>query len=233
MKIAIHQPNYLPWLGFFYKIFLADIFVFHDAVRYSKSSYTQRTLIRKDNHGTDVQWLGFSIRNSTQPLIRDKLFVNRKRDLKRHHRKFYYLYAGRPYFEEFNSFFSEYLVNAGHNKLAESNIQMILAICELLGIQRRFVRSSDLKLAGSREELNIGICKTLGATTYLSGVGAKKYQSSHSFIRAGIDLRYVDVHVLFRRELRPIGMENHLPGLSIVDAWVNIGLAGILKLFSS
>ena len=49
MMIAIHQPNYVPWLGYFYKIYIADKFVFLDDVPYSKNSYFNRSKILQNN----------------------------------------------------------------------------------------------------------------------------------------------------------------------------------------
>ena len=62
MTVAIHQPNYFPWVGYFYKIKAADIFIFLDDVDFSKGSYTNRCRIRSWAEPSQMQWL-------TQPIV--------------------------------------------------------------------------------------------------------------------------------------------------------------------
>ena len=129
MIVAIHQPNYLPWLGYFYKIIHCDLFVFLDNVLHSKSGYTHRNRI-KTKEGP--RWV--SVPLSTKEIrINDVLISNDRNWRSKHRNLIINAYGGAPYFEKYNPYF-EHVYSSNWEKLADLNENLIKTICELLVI---------------------------------------------------------------------------------------------------
>ena len=197
--VAIHQPNYLPWPGFFYKIFASDIFVFHDNVEHSKRYPTRRTRIRKAIHSKEPCWLTVPLKkHSDFTLIKD-LEIDHSQDWQgKHLRKIRNSYARTPFFGEFFPKLEEWLsATRQFDLLAEMNVYLVNNILERLGIERKILRSSDLPAEGKGSSYNVALVKYLGGRVYLSGKGGSNYQSIRDFVENGIELRIFDFSKLF------------------------------------
>ena len=81
MIVAIHQPNYLPWLGYFYKMVKADIFVLLDNVQYEKNGYTNRCQIKTPQ---GPFWLTLPIKRKFPQMINEAEIVNYAQEKERH-----------------------------------------------------------------------------------------------------------------------------------------------------
>jgi len=233
MIVAIHQPNYLPWLGFFYKIYASDVFVFHDDVEFSKASYTKRCMIRKEKHSTETTWLSVPVKkhHTGTRISQIKLSLDRDWQLK-HLRKVENTYGTAPCFDANFSWLREILmVKTADDSLAGNNIRLILAIAERLGLKTRFSKSSELSLNGSGNVLNFSIASQLGATEYLAGTGSRKYQDAEIFHKNGIRTRTVDLGSWLKAHPFDQGTDTFTPGLSCIDALMQIGVKGILQIF--
>ena len=190
--VAIHQPNYLPWLGYFHKISQCDCFVFHDNVELSKSSPTRRVPIRAHRNSTSKNWLTVPLKyNSDFSLIKD-LFIDHNTSWpQKHLNKIKTVYAKYPYFDENIDFITSLFSEMGQYKgLAGLNMFLILKLMNHLNINTPTIRSSKLPVFGRKSSYNIALVKKLGGSIYLSGKGAKKYQSKTEFEQAGIILKY-------------------------------------------
>jgi hypothetical protein len=109
------------------------------------------------------------------------------------------------------------------------NIHAILAICTALGLDTTKIRcSSELQPSGTSNELLIALIKKVGGAAYLCGGGASGYQQDELYAAAGITLRYQNYVQPHYPQHLPTG--NFVPGLSVVDAMMNIGLAGTREL---
>ena len=97
-------------------------------------------------------------------------------------------YGKAPFFKEiFALLESHYRCNSGDQRsLAEFNIGLICSIAAYLGLSAQFMRSSELSVSGQKTDLLLDICRTIGATTYLAGTGAKSYQEDAKLEDAGI-----------------------------------------------
>lgn len=217
MIVAIHQPNYIPWIGYFYKMVKADTFVFLDTVQFSKGSFQNRNRIKTPN---GVQWL-------TQPVLhKSASFRNTSgveftesnwRDV--HLRTLSLNYRRAKAYDDFFPRLQQ-AYSANHSsKLADFNIALIEQVCAWLGLTTRFVRASALRAEGSSTELLANICQKLGADTYLSGAGGMQYQDEAVFRTLGIDLVYSD----FSHPVYPQLWGEFFEGLSIVDLLLNCG----------
>lgn len=185
--ISIHQPNYIPWLGYFYKIYLADIFVFLDDAQFSNEGmhnwhYIKTPQGRQRMKVPVSQKLGDKI---NEVPTRDELGwkMNHLRSVEINYKK-------APYFKEIFAEFSDFLSKSYPN-IAAMNECFITHVCKRFGIDTVFEESSTLKILSSRELKVIDIVNALGGTDYYSGTGAKSYQNEGNFIQRGIRLSYV------------------------------------------
>jgi hypothetical protein len=232
--IAIHQPNYLPWLGTFHKMYYADKFVFHDMIQFSKSDYTKRVKIRKFR---DAAWLSVPLkRHSTATPIKE-IEVDASLDwVKKHLNAIKGNYANAPYFKQYYPVLTGLLGRAASFKyLADLNIFLMLEIAGLLGIggDTAVARSSELGVSGRKTTLNINIIKRLGGDLYLSGTEAKDYQDEDEFRKNSIKLIYQNIFEYLSAHPYHQSDSEFLNGLSIIDALLNIGADGIMGIFRS
>lgn len=215
MKLAVHQPNYVPWCGYFAKICQCDIFVFLDNVQMpGGQSYVYRAQIK---NGTQPKWLSVPTQYHFGDLITEVHFA--KPDwATRHLDILKNTYARTPYFKEVFSFLKPLYEQSG-NSLSEFNQCLIQNIAAYLNIKCQFEVSSKLFPDGYGDDRLISLAKILKTDTYISGKGGTNYQDPSKFTAAGIEL---DVRVY-----TPIaydqGNELFIPGLSILDALFYLG----------
>lgn len=214
-SIAIHQPNYIPWLGYFYKIYQSDIFVFLDDVQYSNQGMHNFHYIK-----TKTGPLRLKI-----PVIQtlgDKILevkIKHEIDWRKNHLEQILLnYSKADYFEEVYTDFSAILAGS-YDYLSDFNIAIIEFICKKLGIKFNFSRSSEFKIYSVKEEKIIEICKNLGGSIYYSGTGARAYQHEEKFIENGINLKYSEYKV-FNYTQQFIGFQSNV---TILDFLMNCG----------
>jgi len=216
MIVAVHQPNFLPWLGYFYKMAHSDVFVLLDSVAFSKNSYTNRSRIKTPQ---GEQWLTVPVRHSSGQLISETA-INDETDWRKKHLKTLEAnYAKAPFFREVFDGLSAIYAAAAGDGLSGFNMRLIRFVAEYCGITTRLVVGSSLNVTGQSTDLLVAILKALGGTTYLSGTGGSKYQSEEDYTRAGLVLRYSD----FAHPTYPQLWGPFCAGLSIVDALFNCG----------
>ena len=215
--IAIHQPNYIPWLGFFFKMAKADIFVLLDDVLHSKQSYTNRVNIKTAN----------GIKRLTVPLAKKEILIkdipisDDKKWNKRHIKLIHDSYCKAPYF---NNYYSELekIYEKHWEYLVDFNIENILFIKQKLNIKTEIIKSSDLKLnEEDKNRRNLNICKELGGSIYLSGDGGgKQYNLEKMFWEEGLGVEYTNFHHPIYKQL----WGEFEPGLSTIDLLFNEGV---------
>lgn len=218
MIVSVHQPNYLPWLGYFLKIANSDIFVFLDNVPYTKNSIINRNKI-KTEHG--AMWLTVSVLTKGRygQLINEVEINNNVPWSKIHWKTIWANYAKAPYFQSYSSLF-ESVYQREWRKLSELNETLIRLICEIFSIKGvKFIRASELNVSGKSTELLINICKALGADTYLSGFGGKKYMNEKLFEKRGIELKYYEFQHPIYKQL----WGDFISNLSVIDLLFNEG----------
>lgn len=184
--IAIHQPNYIPWLGYFYKIYQSDIFVFLDDVQFNNEGMQNYHYIK-----------------TPQGSFRLKIPVNSKfgNNIKevtpryelswtsKHLKTLEMNYKKSPHFEEVFTDFKALLQNE-YPDIATLDIAVIEFISRKLEIKTVFARSSEMGLHTAKQEKILDICNYLEAGIYYSGKGASAYQKAEDFANRGIELRY-------------------------------------------
>jgi WbqC-like protein family len=214
MICAIHQPNFFPWLGYFDKIRRADVFVFLDDVAYGKSgsgmgSWTNRVLIDVQGHPT---WLGCPVqRRPGRQAIRDVEIDDSQPWRRRLLRTLDINYTRAPGFAATMELLRS-LFDYPECRLAAFNEHAVRTIAAVLQLECRFVRQSELAVAGRGTRLLIAIAETVGADAYLCGGGAAGYQDDQLFGPTTIELIYQNFEAPAYRN-----PEQLLPGLSVID----------------
>jgi hypothetical protein len=185
--IAIHQPNYIPWLGYFYKIYQADTFVFLDTVQYSNKGMHDFHYI-KNPQGRFRLKLPVNV-NFGDNIV-DVQLNNTINWRENHLKQIEINYKKAPYFKEVFSDLNE-TYNQYDDLMADFNIRLIECIAKKFGINTMFVKSSALQIEAIDKSVRIyDICKALNADIYYSGTGAAVYQNETEFKDRGVELRY-------------------------------------------
>lgn len=224
MILAAHQPNYLPWCGYFYKMAHCDVFVILDDVQFTKNSYQNRTRIKSPKGPV---WL-------TQPVLHsgrawqatDAVEFDGRADWRGKHIKTVAAnYARSAHASDMFPVCRNWL-GGSSPLLAETNTRIIRDVARLLGLGTEIVLSSKLGVALTKADRLVEICRLLGARTYLSGQGARSYQEEEQFRAHGIGLLYSD----FTPRKYPQLWGEFVPGLSILDALFNLGAPATAEL---
>ncbi len=220
MIMAMHQPNYIPWLGYFYKMYKSDVFVLLDVVQFPRGqSFAARNRI-KTAQGAVYLTVPVSIPKNRQgkALYTEVQFANQKWK-KKHLKTIELSYKRAPYFEEVFPWLEAEILKA--ETLIDLNIGLILKIKEFLQIKTRLVLLSEiLKSFGQKTQLIIDICKALQCDTYLSGTGGgKEYNDETLLNQHGISLIYSN----FKHPTYQQLWGAFIPNLSIIDLLFNHG----------
>jgi hypothetical protein len=231
MLVAIHQPNFFPWLGYFHKLRHADRFVLLDTVQFQKTS---------GNWGNRVKLLvGGAARWVTLPVVRSYHGFRSFREMVIHPKSAWrddLLKTLRSNFGRSEQFlnvfpFLEGVIGNPTENLVEFNTFAIRAIAGCLGIDTaKSVLASDLGVAGQGTQLLIELTKAVGGTAYLCGGGSGGYLEPEHFARSGIDL----VFQRFSHPHYPQGtVRPFVAGLSCIDALMHCGFAGVAGMLES
>ncbi|MDX1677257.1 WbqC family protein [Arsukibacterium sp.] len=190
-KIAISQPTYLSWLGYFEQIAKSDYFVFLDTVQYERQSWQSRNRI-KDQHDI-VHWLSVPVAN--QPLetaVADIQIALQKGNWQRKHLNAIRTYLAKTPFLPDVLALLETVYQQQHTKLADLNIALITAVCQALGIGTTLLRASELGVTGTKADLLLQIIQQLKGTCYFANQGSRTYleQEQSRFLQQGVSIVY-------------------------------------------
>ncbi|WP_031515106.1 WbqC family protein [Desulfofalx alkaliphila] len=212
---AIHQPNYLPWIGFFHKMMSCDLFVYADDVLMSSKSVTHRNKIKGAN-GILLLSVPLSLKKVE---INRVLICNTENWAERHYQTMQHSYARSPYWNDYKERFRD-IYSKKWLRLVDLNVALIDLIRNILDIDTPTVFSSQLPdLQGKKSERIVNISNILGVKTYLSGQGAKVYNDEEIFKRHGLELVYQQ----FNHPIYPQLWGDFVDKLSVVDLIFNCG----------
>lgn len=219
MKVAIAQPTYLPWLGYFDLIDEVDGFVFLDSVQFEKQSWQQRNRIKTP---TGLQWLTVPVifRGRFGQLIHE-VEIRDGEFWRNHLRAIELNYRRAPFFEHYFHELSVRLRCPAGSRLADLNTRLIEWFMSVLKIRTPLFFSSRLDQPGKRTELLANICSCLGATEYISPIGSAGYllQEIDALERRSIEVFFQNYeHPRYRQMFAPF-----IPYASILDLIFNEG----------
>ena len=221
MIVSVHQPQYIPWLGFFDKIAKSGAFVFLDQVQYKEREFQNRNKICAKNK---CIWLSVPVisKGKSRQLIGEVKIDNTFPWRRQHLNSLKAWYANTPHFKDYFGFF-EAVYSRDWDKLVDLNVHIIKYILSELSISTPIYFESELRISAQSTDRIIALCKKLNADTYLSGAGGKQYLEENKFIEAKIKLAYQSFsHPVYRQHLRPEG-EEFMGQLSILDLLFNEG----------
>lgn len=215
MKVAIHQPQYLPWLGYFDKIDQVDCFVLLDDVQFKKNEWQNRNRIKT---AAGWQWLTVPVLHRSSQRISEVKINPTVPWARKHLQALISNYASAPFFELHRPFFED-LYGREWGALLDLNMATITHLVEALGIRTKLVMASSLPLPAELEATDrlVAICQALEADTYLSGAGGKGYLELPCFEEAGIRVLFQ----AFRTRPYPQCFGPFVPDLSVVDLLFN------------
>jgi hypothetical protein len=224
LTATIMQPTYLSWIGYFDLIDQSDTFVFLDSVQFDRRSWQQRNRVKSRDR---VLWLTVPVHSKGR---RDQRIcdVEIDRSAKFEQKQLSTIrqcYAQAEYFDTYFNDLST-ILEGGHEKLVDLNVNLIEWFCQKLGLDATFVRSSNLEAGGDKADLLVNICQEVGADRYLSPPGSQAYlDAQNPFPAKGIDLVYQDYpHPVYRQLFGEF-----VPYLSVLDLLMNEG-SGSLNL---
>ena len=215
MRVAVHQPNYAPWCGYFAKMFAADAFVFLDDAQLPQGrSFVSRVKIAK-GHDAD-QWLTVPVRKGAK-AIREIDFADEPW-AEKHRRTLQHVYSKTPHFAAALELVDP-LYEAPGTSLAGFNMRLIAAVAEYLGYQGEFHRSSDHPADLAADERIAQLVSAVGGDVYVSGAGGQNYQSEAVYADRGVELEV--------RVYEPVPYERSgwdwVGGLSVLDGLFHLG----------
>tara|TARA_B100002052_G_scaffold295556_1_gene322274 strand:+ start:776 stop:1459 length:684 start_codon:yes stop_codon:yes gene_type:complete len=187
MIIAIHQPNYLPWAGYFYKILHSDLFVFLDSVESSKISYVKRTLFKT---AQNEKYLTVPVGKKNIPI--NQILLPKGSEWKIKQLNFLEdCLRKKPFFEDYYPEFKDIYIKNNEKFLSSFNMNLINYIMKKMQITTKTYISSELDCdSGARNERLVNICNFFDAQNYLSGNGAKQYIDNDLFLENNIRIKY-------------------------------------------
>lgn len=191
-KIAILQPNYIPWKGVFDLINRVDTFVFFDDVQYTKKDWRNRNKI-KTKEG-DI-WLTIPVitKGKKDQLILEAMIQPDTKWQEKHYQTIVNNYKNAKYFDKSHHILEEIYLNKEWENLCELNIFSTKLIAEVLGIDVSWVRSSDLELHGDKSgERVVKICKKLDCNYFINGPASRQFMNEELFRENGIRLEYME-----------------------------------------
>ena len=231
--VGIHQPNYLPWLGYFFKIFISDIFIILDDVEYSSASLSKRCFVRKQKFAMDKSYLSIPLQKHSNHCLIQNLYIDHKQAWQQKQlNQVFAVYKSAKYFEAYFPFLEMLLEQTKkYEKLADFNEFVMLKILNLLGLQKKIIKSSKLPVSGHKADYVINLVEYYKASHYFSGTGARKYQKEENFHTRNIKLVYNEIFSFLAEKKYPQAQGDFLNGLSIIDVLFNIGAKEIVLLF--
>jgi hypothetical protein len=222
MKIAVHQPQFMPWLGYLDKIDRVDAFVLLDNVQFKKNEWQNRNRIRT---AQGWQWLTVPVLHQFGQRIDEVRINNRVKWVNQHLRALDMHYARAP-----NSarFLPELRMIYGTpwDRLVDFNVAVLRWLLRSFGITTPLISASQMTLRDHPTDRLIDICRAVGATVYLAGIGAAGYMDVPRFLSAGIEMEIQ----AFTHPIYPQCYEPFEAGLAAIDVLLNCGADALVRL---
>lgn len=233
MKVAMMQPAFLPWQGFFELIINSDKFIFLDDFQYSVQSHHTRNKLFVNKNQVDYYLIPVQKSKCFEANLNEVLVVENPQWKKKLLRTLEYNYKKAPFFDNVHNAI-ENVLNKNHTNLAETNIDIIKCFCSIMNIEKEFLYSSEFtKETGSNSKRSRRVEELLdwtGADTYLSAFGSFDYMKEDGF-------NFDKYNTIFQnynpKPYKQIHSEEFVPYLSILDALYNIGGEKTLELIKN
>ncbi|MHC1755338.1 MAG: WbqC family protein [Methanosarcina sp.] len=219
MIVGIHQPNYLPYLGFFDKLKKSDVFIIYDDAQFSKGDFQQRNRIRI-YHGW--KWLTVPVEKKHIPInqikIRNEVGIEGTTWQEAHLKEIHENYKKAPYYPNFEKDIRR-IYEQEYDTLIDINIKLIEFLMKSFEIDTEIVYSSEFGFTSKSTERLVDLVSAVGGDVYLSGPMGKDYLNLQLFEKKNIEVVFQDFkHPTYQQQYD--GFE---PYMSAIDAMFNTG----------
>ena len=220
VSVAIHQPNFIPWLGYFHKMSLVDVFVLFDDVQVpTGKSFASRVLIKTN---TGELWLSVPTKHKSDKNDFNGVQVLNSNWKSKSLKTIKLAYQKAPYFKTYAEGFEEAFMRPAET-LFELNFGLLVFLKESLEIKTELVRSSMLGVDESITGANkiMATLEAVSATTYVSGKGSgsRRYIDEDVFKEKNIKLVWQEFALTPYPQLHG----EFIPNLSAIDYLFNCG----------
>lgn len=217
MLVTIHQPNFMPWAGFFHKWLTSDAFIVLDTVQYHKNEWQNRNRIKAVN---GVQWLTVPV-SYRFPQTIGEVEIASPNWSRKQISAIEQSYAKAPYLDLFWPTLREVLQQP-YERVSDLNTEVIRALGEMLHCQSPLYLASEMRTDSIDPTGRlISLCQELNGDAYLSGREGREYLESESFSEAGIELWFQEVEAPVYSQLHGTFISH----LSVIDMLFNLGPA--------
>tara|TARA_Y100000816_G_scaffold273963_1_gene240776 strand:+ start:178 stop:846 length:669 start_codon:yes stop_codon:yes gene_type:complete len=217
MIISIHQPDFMPWIGYFDKIKESNVHIFLDDVQFSRRGWTHRDKIFSVSENM-AKWITVPIKKKSKydQKIKDVIIDNSVDWKKKHLGQIKTNYNKS---KNFNIVFSKinFIYSKNHNYLIDLNIEIINSFCEFLKIKRKMEFSSNMSLNSSASDRIIEILKKKSCKNYITGLPSKNYLEMSNFKKNNIEINW---HIL-NDSIYKKNYKNFDKNLSAIDYLMN------------
>ena len=225
MLVAVHQPHYVPWLGYLDRMVKSDLFIVLDHVQFERRNYQNRTKIKLEGEG---RWLTVPVvQVSQKETILEKQVDNTEEGSRawgpNHFKTLKYAYRKAPFFNQYAPRLQE-ILEARWDKLVDLDLAMLEFLREAFAIDTPIRRSSEMRAEGAKSELLLNLCREVApGSTFLGGLGGSRDYLNHAaFAQEGIGVQWQQ----FTHPVYPqCDGGTFVPGLMSLDALFNCGPA--------
>jgi hypothetical protein len=216
MIVAVHQPQYLPWIGYFHKIDKADVFVLLDNVQFKKNEWQNRNKIKT---AQGWQWLTVPVLYKYPQLINEVPINNKVNWQHKQRQALLSNYKKAPRYDLLETFFTE-IFSSSWEIISQLNIETVRRLTEILGIDTPLYVASELgEFPEHPDERLIAIAQHFGAETYLAGAGGREYMDLEKYDKTGVKVVFQDFsHPIYNQLFGEFE-----PFMSVIDLIFNHG----------
>lgn len=219
MIVGIHQPNYLPYIGFFDKLRKSDVFIIYDDAQFTKGDFQQRNRIRIHR---GWKWLTVPIEKKHIPInqikIRNDVEIEGTTWQEAHFKEIYDNYKKAPYYPSFEKDIRR-IYEQQYGMLIDVNIKLIEFLMKSFEINTEIVYSSEFGFSSKSTERLVDLVSAIGGDVYLSGPMGKDYLDLRLFKDKNIQVSFQD----FRHPVYKQQYDGFEPNMSAIDALLNGG----------
>lgn len=210
--LTAHQPLYLPWLGFFHKVAMSDIFCLWEDVQFSPNDFIHRNRIKNPN---GPMWITVPIltKGHREKTIKDMYIDNNQKWRRVHWNSILVSYSKTaPYFNSYNDFF-EKIYKTKWDKIVDLDEYLLKYLLKELGISVKFIKASEQNFEGEKSDRVLDMCVKLGVDMYIFGEMGKGYADVKEFKKKGINVYFQN----YKHPVYPQPYGDFISHLSIVD----------------
>lgn len=216
MMTCIHQPQFLPYLGFFDKVAQCGVYVILDDVEAIRNDFTNRNGIKGPKGAV---WITIPVKEKDGVIIRDIEISTHINWIDKHLKTIQHFYGKTPYFRSYFQDIEKIYKKREWGRIIDIDVEFLKWVFNELNVDIDIIFSSKLNIKSKKTLRLVDICREIGANVYLSGVGGKNYMDLDLFAESGINVKFQN----FKHPVYPQRFGNFIENLSIVDLLFNCG----------